>query len=75
MSVLGNFPVRMAVVYDSTGENMFAPDSLAQAYTYNGPGGKIDSVTVGPDGLGFYYTQTYTYTGDNLTGVSAWVKQ
>lgn len=62
-------------VLDSTNTYVIHPDSLAQTLTYNGPGGTVDSVTVGPDARGFYYKQTMTYTGANPTGFSAWVKQ
>jgi hypothetical protein len=62
-------------VQDSTGNFHFDPDSLPQAFTYNGPSGAVDTVTVGPDLNGNYFRQTYAYTGSNLTSTSAWVKQ
>jgi hypothetical protein len=61
-------------VLDSTGQYSLSPDSLPQALTYNGPGGAVDTITVGPDENGYTYRQTYTYTGSNVTGISAWVK-
>lgn len=62
-------------IFDSTGNFQFDPDALPQVLTYNGPGGALDSITVGPDQKGFFYKQTFTYTGSNVTGISAWVKQ
>jgi YD repeat-containing protein len=42
----------------------------AQAYTYDGSGNLItEAITY----AGSTYTRTYTYTGANLTAVSAWV--
>jgi hypothetical protein len=46
---------------------------LPQVLTYNGPDGSVDTITAGPDSQGFSYRQTLTYTGSNVTGVSAWV--
>lgn len=40
---------------------------------YAGPSGSLSSVTAGPTVGGKYYTQTYTYTGADITGVSAWI--
>lgn len=51
------------------------PDDLAQVCTNAGPGGAIDTITAGPDSQGYFYKQTLTYTGANVTGISAWVKQ
>tara|TARA_Y100000296_G_scaffold80523_1_gene106216 strand:- start:31720 stop:31893 length:174 start_codon:yes stop_codon:yes gene_type:complete len=50
------------------------PDQLNQVLTYNGPGGAVDTITAGPDNFGNFYRQTLTYTGTNVTNVSAWVK-
>lgn len=58
---------------DSTGA-FFPLDSLPQAMTYGGPGGSVDTITAGPDVNGSSYRQTLTYTGSNVTGISAWVK-
>lgn len=62
------------VTHDSTGMFPINLDALPQTMTYNGPGGTLDTITVGPDQDGNYYRQTLTYTGSNVTGVSAWVK-
>jgi len=51
------------------------PDMFHQTLTYGGPAGAVDTITAGPDALGFYYKQTLTYTGSTVTSVSAWVKQ
>ena len=67
-------PIGLNYTQDSTGIYAFSAD-LPQSMTYNGPGGAIDSVTSGPDARGFTYKQTFTYTGANVTGISAWVKQ
>lgn len=66
---------KVTYVMDSTGAHSFSPDSLPQVLTYAGPGGAVDTITVGPDAHGFSYKQTLTYTGSNVTGISAWVKQ
>lgn len=66
---------QVTYVEDSTGDNVLSPDSLPQILTYAGPGGAVDTITVGPDARGFSYKQTLTYTGSNVTGISAWVKQ
>lgn len=60
---------------DSTGDFSLNPDELPQTMTYNGPSGAVDTITAGPDFQGFSYKQTLTYTGNNVTTVSAWVKQ
>jgi len=62
-------------VPDSTGNYSLNPESLAQILTYNGPGGAVDTITAGPDAAGLSYKQTFTYTGSNVTAISAWVKQ
>jgi hypothetical protein len=63
------------IVLDSTRAYAFNPDDLPQILTYGGPSGVVDTITVGPDALGFSYKQTLTYTGANVTAISAWVKQ
>lgn len=60
-------------VKDSTGIYSFDPASLPATYTYAGPDGKLDTVTVGPDSNGDSFRQTMTFTGSNVTSVSAWV--
>lgn len=47
-------------------------NSLAQTLAYNADG-TINTITVTSGGN--TYVQTMTYTGGNLTGISAWVKQ
>lgn len=61
-------------VFESTGNYDFNPEELPHTLTYAGPGGAVDTVTVGPDRRGFSYRQTFTYTGSNITSISAWVK-
>lgn len=51
------------------------PNQLPLVITYGGPSGAVDTITAGPDIYGSFYKQTLTYTGSNVTGVSAWVKQ
>lgn len=41
--------------------------------TFNYTAGKLTSVDKTIDGV--TYRQTWTYTGDDLTGISAWVEQ
>lgn len=60
-------------VNDSTGVYTLNPDALPHVLTYNGPGGAVDTITV-TDTLGNQFRQTLTYTGSNVTGISAWVK-
>lgn len=62
-------------VIDSTGTWTFDLDDVATTLTYNGPGGVVDTLTVGPDNRGQSYRQTFTYTGTNITAISSWVKQ
>jgi hypothetical protein len=70
-----NIAATMAVinyVMDSMGENALSPDSLPHVRTYNGSNQILtDTVTDGTN----TWVQTYTYTGSNLTGLSAWVLQ
>ncbi len=47
-------------------------DSLPQVLGYSG--GKLTTITV-TTGDGNTYVQTLSYTGDDLTGISAWIKQ
>jgi len=55
---------------DSAG-NVIHPDNYAHVLTYNGDGTvATDAFTDGTN----TWTQTYTYTTGNLTGVSKWVK-
>lgn len=62
----------ISYVYDSTGKNLISPDSLAHVITYNGSNLILtDTITDGTN----TWIQTYTYTGSNLTGKSAWVLQ
>lgn len=67
--------VKSGAVKDSTGTRTFSLEGLPQVLTYAGPGGAVDTITVGPDASGFSYKQTLSYTGSNVTGISAWVKQ
>jgi hypothetical protein len=68
-------PVVSSAIHDSTGGYTLNTDSLPQTMTYGGPGGSVDTITAGPDAQGFRYKQTLTYTGNNVTSISAWVKQ
>jgi hypothetical protein len=47
-------------------------DSLPQSLSYTD--GKLDYVEV-TTGDGSVYRQSFTWTGDDLTGISVWVKQ
>lgn len=62
------------VYVDTTGVYFIFPDDTPNAMTWGGPGGGLDTVTIGPDPQGFSYRQTYTYTGAVVTSVSGWVK-
>ena len=66
---------------DSQGSNRVAdvgplPDDPSANYvttlTRGGPDSAVDTIVLTKDGL--TWTKTLTYTGDNLTGVSAWVR-
>lgn len=59
---------------DSSGLYSLNPDALAQAITYNGPNGAVDTITAGPDANGNSFRQTLGYTGAKVTLVSAWTK-
>lgn len=52
------------------------PDDPASNYSYTltrgGPSGKVDTITATKDGVSWLLT--LTYTGDDLTAVSAWVR-
>ena len=52
------------------------PDDPSSNYsislTRNGPGSAVDTVTMTKDGVS--WVKTMTYTGSNLTAVSAWVR-
>ncbi len=52
------------------------PDDPAANYsitlTRGGPGGKIDTVVYHKDGVN--WTKTLTYTGSDVTAISAWVR-
>lgn len=41
--------------------------------TRNGPSGAVDTIVKALQGI--TWVKTLTYTGSNLTGVSAWVRQ
>lgn len=41
-------------------------------FTRGGPSSKVDTITKTKDGIS--YRQTLTYTGSDLTAISAWVK-
>lgn len=75
MRFSANGAATVGAVTDSTGNHVLDPTSLPQVLTYAGPSGALDTITVGPDAFGFIYRQTLTYTGANVTAVSAWVKQ
>lgn len=66
------FPSTGGYAYDSTGEHMFHPESLAQVLTYD-EAGQLQTVTVGPDSKGRSFRQTYTHTDGRVTGITAWV--
>lgn len=75
MPMIGNYSATLSMVVDSTGQYAFVPDCLPQVMTYNGPSGALDTITVGPDADGRSYKQTLTYTGSDVTGISAWILQ
>lgn len=58
------------VVQDSTGAYI-DPDSMTQTLAYSG--GNLSTITA-TDGTDSW-VQTFTYTDDDLTGISLWVKQ
>lgn len=61
----------VVAVLDNTGEQV-AIDSLAQTLTYNGPNGAVD--TIAATNGSNTWTQTFTYTDSNITGISQWVR-
>lgn len=67
-------PASSSIASDSTGQYAFDLASLPQALTYAGPGGAVDTITAGPDSLGYSYRQAITYLNGNVIGISAWVK-
>ena len=62
------------MAYDSTGSYVFCPDACSAAYAYNGSG-YLSTETLTEPVSGNVFVRTYTYTGSNLTAISAWVKQ
>ena len=60
-----------ADAYGSDGKSLDL-DSLPQVLSWTA--GKLDYIEV-TTGDGAVYRQTYTYTGDDVTAISAWVKQ
>lgn len=69
-------PVLLAgQVNDSTGTFTLTPGALAQTIAYVAGTSQVNSVTAGPDTNGFYYKQTISYSGTNVIGITAWVKQ
>lgn len=65
----------MATIYDRSTGRFIDPENCAREYTWNGPGGGIDSDTcIDPD-TGARYKKTFLYTGVLLTGETLWVKQ
>ena len=60
-----------ADAYGSDGKSLDL-DSLPQTLNYTGDKLNYIQVTTGDGAL---YRQTYTWTGDNVTAISAWVKQ
>jgi len=61
-------------VIDNTGKAV-AIDSLPQTLTWNGPGGAVDTITAIDPVSGARWVQTLTYSGSNLTGISAWTRK
>ena len=55
----------------ATNGDLFPEDAPA-AFTYNGPGGAVDTVTKAWAGAS--YRLTYAYSGDSLVSASGWVK-
>lgn len=60
------------MIYDPKGGIYFNPNDAAHVYTYNGPGGAVDTDTLTYNGG--TWRKTYTYTGSLLTGETIWVK-
>jgi len=59
-------------VNDSTGMHPFDPNACAHAYTYNGSNQILtDTATLGIQS----WVKTYTYSGNNIASVSAWIFQ
>lgn len=59
----------MAQIADSRGMPLY-PERYAQVLTYSA--GVLQTISF-TDGT-YTWTQTYTYTGSDLTGISAWVR-
>jgi hypothetical protein len=66
----GAVPTVMQVT-DSTGA-LFNPDACSHVYAYNASG--LVTTDTATDGTATW-VKTYSYTGANLTGETAWVKQ
>jgi hypothetical protein len=62
-------------VNDSTYAYTLTPSGLAQTISYVGTTAQVAYVIAGPDSNGYYFKQTISYTGTNITSISAWVKQ
>lgn len=60
------------LVKDSTGVYSFDPDSCPHVLTYTGDKIITDTITTP---AGDVFRQTLTYTSDNVTGISAWIRQ
>lgn len=61
------------MIFDPRSGTYFLPDDAACVYTYNGPGGAVDTATLTYNGG--TWLKTYTYTGNVLTSETGWVKQ
>lgn len=50
------------------------PLDLPTVCTFAGPGGALDTITVGPDVAGITRRKTLTYTGTDVTNPGQWVQ-
>lgn len=63
-------------INDSSFTYTLTPGALAQTITYVGTSNKVSSVLAGPDLSGYFYKQSITYNAsNNISSISAWVKQ
>jgi len=60
--------------YVGTNQELISADS-PQTFTYGGPGGAIDTITLVDIYQAGTFVKTLGYTGSNLTHDSGWVRQ
>ena len=64
----------VAMLPSSDGQYLIA-ESSPRTRTFNGPGGQNDTITITDAFSGLQFKYTFTFTGNNITSESGWVKQ